>query len=105
MAICKKAEDNTSSYSALRLVFTKNHGSSAICVDDLRLFLNKEEISFPSETTVTDTGMWSGSYPGKNLLSGVGGYYCSESGSCNQNECNYATVTITMPKAIKFDEY
>merc|ERR1712165_22309 len=59
----------------------------------------------PDQTTVEETGAWSGSYLGKNLLSGVGGYYCSESGSCNQNECNYITLTITMPEAIKFDEY
>ena len=73
-----------SAFSSLRLIFTSNHGSSAVCADGFVL-RNQYGVQIPwgdLNPEVSDTGGWS-SFPGtfdtgNNIRNDVSGQYCSE---------------------------
>ena len=53
--------------------------------------------------SVSDTGVWSGGYPGVNIIQG--GYYCSESGSFSGNNPTNGPeiITLSLSLAVRID--
>ena len=90
-------------FSQIKLTFTANHGSSAVCVGRLKLLNKGKQVPFPSGTKSEHKGLWSSGYHSDNLIK-TSGYYCSESGSF-KNSKGGEEVLVTMPSAVAFDSF
>jgi len=90
-------------YTQIKLTFTVNHGSSAVCVGRLKLLNKGKQVPFPSGTKSQHKGLWSAAYHSDNLIK-TSGYYCSENGSF-KNSKGGEEVLVTMPSAVAFDSF
>ena len=90
-------------FTQIKLQFTTNHGWSAVCVGNLKLFNQGKPVAFPAGTKSEHEGIWSGKCHSDNLVADKG-YYCSEKGSFKAGKGS-EKVLVTMPKAVSFDSF
>ena len=90
-------------FSKIKLLFTANHGKSAVCVGRLKLLSNGKQVPYPSGTKSAHKGVWSSKYHSDNLVK-ASGYYCSDKGSFKNSRGN-EEVLVTMSSAVAFDSF